>query len=97
MTSWNTIGLLCSMKRVPWDIRLIWGYLTPVLGPLGGPWRVIFTPFLPVNLLKTTKNPYLPLFYAEIPHFTLEIPINTLVPCRIRVIIGNPSENPQKP
>ena len=87
-------GPQSTVKPPDWGIQDLF---LPVLGPPRGPWEGHFCPILPGNLLKTNKNPYLPLFYAEIPHFTLEIPINTLVPCRIRVIIGNPSENPQKP
>ena len=47
--------------------------------------------------IKTNKKPIFTPILHEKPHFYTRIPINTLVPCRIRVIIGNPSDNPQKP
>ena len=72
-----------------------------VLGPLRGPWEGDFYPILTGNLLKTTKIILKPIHLQDNSiktynkHiFTLEIPINTLVPRRIRVVIGSPSDNP---
>ena len=106
MTSPHSCPLFCHISHICMTeqdmnslIGVVPGPFLLVLGPPRGPWEGHFCPILPGNLLKTTKNPYLPhnrLKLLKIPHFTLEIPINTLVPCRIRVIIGNPSENPPK-
>ena len=73
------------------------GVLDPSRGPRGGN----FNPILTGNLLKTTKNHIITIMYTRNrtrlhrKHiFTLEIPINTLVPTVHCVVIGNPSDNP---
>ena len=72
-----------------------------VLGPLRGPWEGDFNPILTRKSIKTTKNILKPIHLQDNSiktykkHiFTLEIPINTLVPTVHCVVIGNPSDNP---
>ena len=85
-------------------MRVVPGPKMGVLGPLRGPRGRDFNPILTRKSIKTTKNILKPIHLQDNSIktykkyiFTLEIPINTLVPRRIRVVIGNPSDNPQKP